>query len=305
MAEPLRRRLRARLLSALSGAAGGVGDPLVRGILHAASQAARWTKYERISRENLALAMPELTSEQHARILRNLRSHTERIVHEWLTMAGPRAAGVLATVDCDAAARRLRELSAGGRGTILVTAHIGNWELLAASLRREGFDGAVVGYKKRNDSSSDWLVRMRAAHGVTSFAQDESPRAALELLRRGDTLGLLCDLEVRRLSNVVAPFFGRPALTMTAPAALARATGLPLVPVRCVARGERYEMIVDEPLELARSRSRDAAQLDLLTRLNAVYERWIRNDPDQWVWYRPRWSAPSPDSAAPRKPTIT
>lgn len=305
MAEPLRRRLRARLLSALSGAAGGVGDPLVRGILHAASQAARWTKYERISRENLALAMPELTSEQHARILRNLRSHTERIVHEWLTMAGPRAAGVLATVECDAAARRLRELSAGGRGTILVTAHIGNWELLAASLRREGFDGAVVGYKKRNDSSSDWLVRMRAAHGVTSFAQDESPRAALELLRRGNTLGLLCDLEVRRLSNVVAPFFGRPALTMTAPAALARATGLPLVPVRCVARGERYEMIVDEPLELARSRSRDAAQLDLLTRLNAVYERWIRNDPDQWVWYRPRWSAPSPDSAAPRKPTIT
>lgn len=290
MAEPLRRRLRARALEALSQATGGVGDALVRGLLRTAAEAARWSKYERIADDNLALALPELSAEQRARILRGVRRHTERIVHEWLVLAGPRSAAPIERVECSEAIRRLRELRSGGRGLIIATAHIGNWEVLAARLRREGFEGAVVGAKKRNDSSSDWLVRMRAAHGVRSIAQDDSPRAALELLRNGGTLGLLCDLEVRRLAGESVPFFGRPAWTMSAPAALARAARLPLVPVHCVARGDGYEMRVEEPLELAPARDRHAAQLELLSRLNATYERWIRAAPEQWVWYRPRWS---------------
>jgi KDO2-lipid IV(A) lauroyltransferase len=193
-------------------------------------------------------------------------------------------------VRLDASFERLEELRRGGRGTILCTAHLGNWELLAARLRLAGLDGAVVGYRKRNDSTADWLVRMRELHGVTTLAQDASPRAALRILASGGTLGLLCDLEVRRLAGEHVPFFGREALTMSAPAALARASGLPLVPVRCVLRGDEYVLDVEPPLELG-SGDRRAAQLDLLTRLNATYERWIRETPEQWVWYRPRWSA--------------
>jgi KDO2-lipid IV(A) lauroyltransferase len=87
---------------------------------------------------------------------------------------------------------------------------------------------------------------------------------------------------------------------MTAPAAVARAADLPLVPVRCIARGARYELIVDEPLVLDRARDRRGAQLDLLTRLNGVYERWIRATPEQWVWYRPRWSVAACDEAGAR-----
>ena len=110
-----------------------------------------------------------------------------------------------------------------GRGLLIATAHLGNWEILAAALRQRGLDGAVVGLRKHRDPSSAWLVAMRSALSVRTIAQDAPPREVLGVLRGGGTLGLLCDLEVRRLSGIHVPFFGVEALTQTAPAALSRA----------------------------------------------------------------------------------
>lgn len=133
---------------------------------------------------------------------------------------------------------------------------------------------------------------MRRGYGVETIAQNESPRRLLEVLKRGETLGLLCDLEVRRLAGEFLPFFGRPALTMTAPAALARAGGVPLVPIRCIARrvgGREHVLHVEPPLALDPDLDRHQAARDLLTRMNATFERWIRETPEQWAWHQHRW----------------
>ena len=312
MAEPLRRRVRKRVIDALS-AATTVGDPVVGALLRGASEMLRWSRYERVARANLTRAFgAELSEAQRARIARGVRLHSARIVHEWLRMARASRSPtereriqrwIEGAVELDPSCARLDELMRGGRGLLIVTAHIGNWELLAAALRRRGLDGAVVGLRKRADPSSDWLVTMRAGLGVQSLAQDDSPRAMLTLLRRGRTLGILCDLEVKRLAGEFVPFFGRPALTMTAPAALARASGLPLVPLRCVRRGTRYVLSVDEPLELRATSDRRADAVELLARMNATFERWIRETPEQWAWHQPRWSV-TPDGPAALDPAL-
>jgi len=297
MAEPLRRRVRGRAIALLTGATGGACDPLVRMTLAGTAELLRWSQYHRTTLENLALAFPDDGSDRHRAIARGVRRHTARVVHEWLSLA--RAARsererarisewIARTVVLDPSVERLDELARAGRGILIVTAHLGNWELLAARLRQRGLDGAVIGLHRRDDSASDWLVRMRAALGVRTLAQDEPPRRALEILKGGATLGILCDLEVQRLAGEMVPFFGRQALTMSAPAALARASGRPLVPVRCVLRGDRYVLSVDEPLEL-RGGERRAAAIDLLGRMNATFERWIRETPEQWAWHQPRW----------------
>ncbi|HUR28196.1 MAG TPA: hypothetical protein VM509_08410, partial [Planctomycetota bacterium] len=265
--------------------------------------------FEARIQSNLELALGrELSVEQRSRLGRDVRLHAARQAEEWLFLAraqrGERArAGVLRWLEqhvaYDASCERLFELARAQRGVLIATAHLGNWEILAAALRQRGLDGAVVGLRKHRDPSSDWLVALRSGLAVRTIAQDAPPREVLGVLRSGGTLGVLCDLEVRRLAGVHVPFFGVPALTQTAPAALARAARLPIVPVRCVARGAGYVMQVDAPLELDPSLSRADATLDVLTRLNATYERWIREDPAQWAWHQPRWRTRPGERDAP------
>ncbi|MCA8979516.1 MAG: lysophospholipid acyltransferase family protein, partial [Planctomycetes bacterium] len=226
------------------------------------------------------------------------RHHARELAEHWLRLARsrPPEAGtggdwIEDLVEEDDSVERIDEVLAAGRGAIIVTAHLGDWELLCARLRRRGYAGAVIGLKKRRDPVADWLIDMRRAYGVTTLAQDSSPREVLRVLQAGGTVGLLCDLEVRRLAGEFVPFFGRPALTMTAPAALARAHRLPLIPVRCVKpRGSAiYRLSVDEPLELDASMDKKAATVDLMARVNERFEAWIRETPEQWAWHQARW----------------
>lgn len=291
MAEPLRRRARARALAALTGAAPHLPGPLLDGGLAAAAALARRGRLGARARDNLALALgDELDERARASLLRAVFRHGRRQVREWLQLAREDGGWVEDIVELDPSVARLDEARAAGHGVLVATAHLGNWELLAARLAHRGYGGAVIGRQHPRDPAAAWLPAVRARHGVETIAQDAPPRRALEVLRRGEVLGILSDLEVRRLDGEFVPFFGRDALTIAAPAALARAAGLPVTPVRCVAVAPgRYRLSVDEPLHLDPDLDRAAARRDLLARLNARFEAWIREDPEQWAWHQHRW----------------
>lgn len=309
MADPLRRRVRARILRGLTLAVGHLPDPVLDAVLSGLAGAARFTKYESLARANLARALGNETTEaERTLIARGVRRHAARLAREWARLArGASSAAeaerngrwIDATVELDPSVARIDEQYARGRGVLIATAHLGNWEMLCAALQRRGLRGAVIGLRKRRDPSADWLLNMRRAYGVETLPQDAPARQVLEVLRSGGTIGLLCDLEVRRIAGEFVPFFDMPALTMTAPAALARAARLPIVPVRCVLRGERYVLSVDEPLELDRTLDHQEARINLTARLNQVFERWIRETPEQWTWYQDRWRTRPGERTAP------
>ena len=289
--EPLRRRVRAQALRGLTAAARVLPEALVGATLGGASRAMRFTRYQRLVLANLELALGDTTTPaERERIARGVWRHSARLLAEWIRLSHGNVAPWLEQhVEYDDSIAILDPFLESGRGLLAPTGHIGNWEVLTAAIKQRGYEGYVVGRHRARDSSSDWLIEMRRAYGVESIAQDASPRRALETLRRGHALGIVADLEVRRLASEFIPFFGRPALTMTAPAALARAARLPLVPMRCTLRGGRYLIQVEEPLYLDSGLKRGAAATDLLRRLNLVYERWIRETPEQWAWHQRRW----------------
>lgn len=299
--ELLRRRVRAGALVGATRAAAWIPNEVVHGALVSLSPLAALSRHERITRANLELALGgELDPARLDAIARGVRRHAARQLAEWLRLAsssppdGPdpdRGRWIEDQVELDPSVAVLDRELARAPGAIIVSAHIGNWELLAARLRRRGHAGAVVGYRRPKDGTARWLARLRERYGVANIAQSDSPRAILRALDEGRVVGLLADLEVRRLAGVFVPFFGRSALTMTAPAALARATRRRLVPARCVfdrSRG-RYRLSFEEPLELDRALPRREAVTRLVTQLNEVFERWIRADPEQWAWHQPRW----------------
>lgn len=299
MSDPLRRRIRAKALRALTNSTAWLPPAAVRVGLAPVAALARFSSFERRALDNLELAYGnELSERERRRIARGARHHARELIEHWLRLARSQAPEdgsggdwIDDYVELDASVEHIDRELAKGRGAIIVTAHLGDWELLCARLRRRGYAGAVVGLKKRRDPAADWLLDMRRSYGVTTLAQDSSPREVLRVLQAGGTVGLLCDLEVRRLAGEFLPFFGRPALTMTAPAALARAQRLPLIPVRCVKpRGSaRYRLSVDEPLTPAPDKDRKAATTDLMERVNQRFEAWIRETPEQWAWHQARW----------------
>jgi KDO2-lipid IV(A) lauroyltransferase len=290
--------VRAAAFAALERGAAWMPPALVHGGLRAAAGLARFSRFEPRTLANLELALGrELAPEARAAIARAVRLHAARQVHDWLRLArvdpGDPASGrwIEDEVELDASFERLQREHARGRGVLVVTAHLGDWELLAARLVRAGLRGAVVGRERADDPAARFFARMRSAYGLRTIRQSESAREALDVLRSGGVLGLLSDLEVRRLRGEFVPFLGIPALTLSAPAALARAAGVPLVPARCTfdERSGRWRLCIEEPLELEPDLPREQARSRLLARQNEVFGRWIRAQPEQWAWHQPRW----------------
>ncbi|MCY2961385.1 MAG: lysophospholipid acyltransferase family protein [Planctomycetota bacterium] len=295
-----RRAIRARLLGALTSAARWSPPGTVEGALALCSPFMRWSRFERTTRENLALALgAELDERERVRIARGVRRHAARQFASWLRLAGcdaARGGWIDELVPVDESIRHLDEALARGRGAIVATAHLGDWELLAARVVRLGHRGAVVGLRRPNDPSARWFEDLRSRHGVRTIAQSASPRELLTVLASGGVLGILCDLDARRLDAEVLPFFGTSTRTLTAPAALARAAAAPIVPARCVRTAAgTYALRFEAGFDLDRHLPRDEARRRVLSRLNSTYERWIREAPDQWAWHQKRW----PESRGP------
>ncbi len=176
-----------------------------------------------------------------------------------------------------------------GRGIIVLTAHFGNWELLAMTIRLKGYPGAAVGRRIYFHKFDAYLNKLRKTAFVNVIDRTESPRRFLKVLRANEILGMLADQDVDSVEGVFVNFFGRGAYTPIGPAVLASVSGASLVPVFIVRKGFRHRFIVEQPITLADTGNKEA---DIAVNTQAwsdVVEKYIRRYPEQWVWMHRRW----------------
>lgn len=181
-----------------------------------------------------------------------------------------------------------REL-AKGKGIIIITGHLGNWELIPTYFMIMGYHGGVVARRVYYEKYEKLLLRLRLSKGFRVFYRDESPREILKTLKSNGVVGILADQDVRKLDGVFVDFFGRPAYTPTAPVLIAMKSGAPLVPARIVRQGRSHRIIVDEPVPIRRTGDRAADILHNTDAWSRIIERYVREHPDQWVWMHRRW----------------
>jgi len=195
-----------------------------------------------------------------------------------------------------AAVATLREALAEGRGVILVTAHQGLWEHLAAALVEESF-ALTTPVRRSYDPRLERLVHaaVRDDRGVRTLDRDD-PHAGIALLRAlraGGVAGFLVDLNVRG-ATVSAPFLGVPAWTTHAPARLARASGAPIV-VACAVPGRVH-------IERLTGDRRDVEATT--TAIAAAISANILAAPHHWIWMHERFGPQRAheERSAPRAP---
>jgi len=181
-----------------------------------------------------------------------------------------------------------REFSKGN-GIIIITGHIGNWEMLAATLRIKGYPGVVVGKRIYFHKYDEYLNSLRRYHDVNIVYRDDSPRKILKVLKSNGIVGIVADQDVDSVEGVFVNFLGRKAYTPAGPAVLARATGASLVPAVVIRDGKRCRLIVNNPIELVDTGNKEADAVVNTQRWSDVLEGYIRKYPDQWVWMHRRW----------------
>jgi KDO2-lipid IV(A) lauroyltransferase len=239
------------------------------------------------ARRNLRLVFPEKSAAEMDHILRGMWDNLGRVAAEYPHIGEISApeSGRIAWVD-SAPVRAMRDEKRAG---VLVSAHLGNWEVMPVAAIRRGLDMTIVVREPNNPFVRPIIERLRAvAGGVRAPKGVPGAKAAFYALRQGRVLGLLCDQKMNE--GISVPFFGIEAMTPTAPAELALRLGCPLVPVRIERLGPaRFRLSSFEALEPPGSGDRQADAVAVMAAFNEILEHWIRDKPEQWLWLHRRW----------------
>lgn len=188
------------------------------------------------------------------------------------------------------------------RGVVVVSAHLGNWEVGGAAVVARGCPMDIVVARQRNELFDRYLTRSRERLGFRVIPRGEARRGVLESLREGRAVGIMGDQDARR-AGVFASFFGRPASTARGPAVLAMRAGADVVTLFAIRQpGWRPRYTVHlEPLAPAAPSGggrpgRDKAVAALTQAFTTRIEERVKEYPAQYLWLHRRWKTPQPEA---------
>jgi Kdo2-lipid IVA lauroyltransferase/acyltransferase len=243
----------------------------------------------RVTLANLALAFgPGPGALPYAAVARASFRHLGMTAMECCRLFFGRPGALLPHVRVEGA-EHIKAALAEGRGVFYLTAHFGNWELLAAAHTLTAFRLSVVVRPLDNPYLEGLLARGRERGQVHLIPKRAAVRGVNDALARGDCVGILLDQDAGR-QGVFVPFFGRLASTSRTLAVLALKTGAPVVPafIRRLPDGD-HEITLEPPIALVRTGDR-ARDVEINTaRFTEAIERWVRAYPEQWFWVHRRW----------------
>jgi uncharacterized protein len=181
-----------------------------------------------------------------------------------------------------------------GRGVLLVTPHLGNWEIGGAYLPRKGYKLVVLTQPEPDPRLTEMRQAARAFRGVETVVVGEDAFAFIEIIRRlqaGATVALLMDRPAAPTA-VNVNLFGRPFLASIAAAELARASGCAILPGCIVRKGISYEGEIQPEIHYDRGQiGNRAARIQLTQEIMRVFEPIIRQHITQWYHFVPIWPA--------------
>lgn len=242
---------------------------------------------------NLRAVFPARTERDRQAVLRSTFEHFGRHVVELLNfdaMGGDRMARL---VEIEGRAR-LEQAVARGRGVMVYSGHFGYWEILVM-VHAVLFTPLVLVARTLDNPLLDRLMeRIRTRVGTRVLPRQGAVRGLLRALSEKAVVAMMIDQHMHDRSAVTVDFFGRPAATTSAVAALAHRTGAPVVPVFALPLpGGRYRLVYEEPITPPAEGDPDPIRT-YTQRCTDVLEAYVRRHPDLWLWMHRRWRGEAP-----------
>ena len=186
----------------------------------------------------------------------------------------------------------LEEAQQRGKGVIVVTGHMGNYDLAACSQASRGVQISAIVKKIHWAPAHRFVFGARERTGLHLIYGKGAGYHIRDALKRGEIVVLVIDQHMVSSRGIVCTFFGQLASTTPAPARFALESGAPIIPMWTYRKGRsgahvlciEPEVVMETP-----HGDRDANIRHNTERLNRVIEGWVRQCPEQWLWLHRRW----------------
>ncbi|MDP9279571.1 MAG: lysophospholipid acyltransferase family protein [Gemmatimonadota bacterium] len=251
---------------------------------------------KRVVESQIAAAFPDLRHEAVLRLARESYRHLGRTFIETALLDSLGKDGLQRLVETVEGWEEIEEVMSKGKGAVLVTGHIGNWELAGAYVAARGIPLDAIVRGMANPLFDAYINHTREVSGMTVVHDSEAVRRTPRSLRAGRAVAFVADQGVMGLASTFVPFFGRPAKTPRGAAVFALRFDTPVVFVVALRQPNGRYRIVVERIEAPQTGDRDRDVDAIVARFTQHLEKWVRAVPAQYFWQHRRWRRQPPDT---------
>jgi KDO2-lipid IV(A) lauroyltransferase len=244
----------------------------------------------------LAAAFPDWDADRLSLVARASYGHLGRTSIETAILPSYSGGHVLQLFERVEGWDLVQERLGRGRGLILLSGHLGNWELGGAYIAARGLPIDVVARHMANPLFDRYLTRTRERIGMSVIHDEEAVRRVPRSLRSGRGVAFLFDQGAVGLASIWVPFFGRLAKTPRGPAVFALRMRAPVVFGVALRQPSGRFLLSFEPVDVADTGDREADVDRIVAEYTGVLERWVRRAPEQYLWHHRRWKHQQPDT---------
>jgi len=178
----------------------------------------------------------------------------------------------------------------GGKGVVVLTAHLGNWELGGVVIAQLGYPFWAVALPHKSKKVNDFFDAQRNRKGVRVIAMGKAMRSCISEARNNHMVALVGDRDFTE-KGILMDFFGKPTHFPEGPAALSLITGAPIVPGFMLRNpDDSFTLRIEKEVEFRPTGDRAKDMVGLVGAYKNIFEDYIRKYPEQWYVFRRFWA---------------
>ncbi len=179
-----------------------------------------------------------------------------------------------------------------GKGVVVMSAHFGNWEMLAISAGKR-YPLSVIVARQENPYFDKLINGVRSTRGYKTIYKDVAPIGVMKALKRNGVVAILADQHAGD-QGVYTPFFYREVSTPKGPAVFALKAKCPLYTVFCVRQPDGRYLCTFEEIQLPNTGDHEKDIEIIMTEYNKILQRYVEKNPSHWFWFHRRWKSQKP-----------
>ncbi len=250
-----------------------------------------WPYRRNVAHGNLEKAFPDWSEKKRKTVLKKTYQHFGQVIMDFIRIPHITEAGLSKVLTIDE--RFIKSLKEKRQGAIIMSGHVGGWEMIPLALGRLGYQAVLMVMPQRG-KGAPFIDAIRSSTGSGAIAKRASIRQMIRLLNEGTLLGLAGDQDARR-NGIWVDFFGQPSSRPRGGAVFALHSKVPMLFAACILGEDKRYHLHFTPLptdDCTGDKDKDA---QLLTqRYNTALESLVRQYPEQYFWFHRMWKSRPP-----------